>query len=457
VDVRGIAATLVPLDWRYEGRLKFQTETEVIEGADKSFIALNSGSSKDSGHIYAEGRSFEEHYEANGRLVIASSTVRAVDEYAFCYSSPTNRDASRLKVRLRGLLVDSIDTASVTRETALGMSLSDWPLQVNTEAFGRRAVLSNRRLESESDSDAIELIYEGNPFSSGERAALHDVVRFICGVRGGAWFVECFNERSARVGFKCELRGRIKLFSQHLRPINAVTQNEALAESFPTMLTEMLELRNRKAPAVSAMIHHYNDASVQTYPTSQLRDLAVAVESLFVAFTGRQSGRTPMAHVPDFGERMRPVLASFEAAFAGVADHEARSELDRIRDKIRYANLISPRQELFALLESLDIGFGKLDRDLIGGYRNGILHSGYYGDESDLDDLRENAKASNEYANLFHRAVLRKLGFSGQYRDARTRESFNLCDAPSYRDAKKKKNKSGEASGVTEAASGEKE
>lgn len=437
MDPRSIADIAVPLDWRYEGRLRFQTDEEVFEGTDKSFIAIDKGSNKDNGHLYAEGRSFKKHFEADGRLVTVDAPINAADGYAYCYSSVTNRDAFRLKIRLHELTVGSTDTAAITRETVLGMALSDRPLQVNTMAFGRPAMLSNRRFEAEWDSDAIEVTYEGNPFSSAEREALHDVLRFFCGVRGGAWFVECFDERSSRLGFQCALRGQIRLFSQQLRPIDADAQMAARGESFPNMLAAMMELCEKNAPSVRAMIHHYNDASVQTYPTSQLRDLAVAVETLFVTLTGRQSGRTPMPHVPDFGARIGRVLAAFDAAFADIEDAEGKSERHRIRDKIKDANLVSPRQELFDLLKSLVIGFGKEDRELIDSYRNGILHSGYHGDESDPDNLDENSKAAAEYANLFHRALLRKLGFTGPYRDARSFESFQLSEALRHRESKK--------------------
>jgi hypothetical protein len=66
IDLRSLAATRVLLDWRYDGRLKFETVDEVIQGDEKSFVTLNGGSSKENGNIYAEGRSFEERYDAVG-------------------------------------------------------------------------------------------------------------------------------------------------------------------------------------------------------------------------------------------------------------------------------------------------------------------------------------------------------------------------------------------------------
>ena len=149
----------------------------------------------------------------------------------------------------------------------------------------------------------------------------------------------------------------------------------------------MFKLRESNAAAVSAMIHHYNDASVQTYPTSQLRDLAVAVETSFLAFTGRRTGRTEMVNVPNFAKRLAPVLESFDAAFtdlSAVPGSEEQRQVQRIREKVKDANLQSPQQELFAMLESLDIGFDGSDRKLMSSYRNGILHSGFVGDESNL-------------------------------------------------------------------------
>lgn len=92
-----------------------------------------------------------------------------------------------------------------------------------------------------------------------------------------------------------------------------------------------------------------------------------------------------------------------------------------------------PREELFAALEPLDIGLSRTERKWIGRMRNGVLHSGHHGDESVVEDLRVNAQAANLFANVYARARLRMLGFTGHYRDAvSVTKNLALDVAPDY-------------------------
>ena len=133
-DFQCLSSTPVPLDWRYDSSLRFDTASEQIYGNNHSFVLLNGGSGEDNGLIFARDHSFEDNYQDNGRLLVETSGLRVIGEHAFCYASPHNRDTSRLKLRLNALQVDSTDSAYLTRETLLGMSLSKWPLHIRTSA-----------------------------------------------------------------------------------------------------------------------------------------------------------------------------------------------------------------------------------------------------------------------------------------------------------------------------------
>lgn len=65
--------------------------------------------------------------------------------------------------------------------------------------------------------------------------------------------------------------------------------------------------------------------------------------------------------------------------------------------------------------------------------RNVVLHTGFNGDESQEENLRLNGEAAAVFANVFARALLKRLGFAGRYVDAVSYEDrFDLATAPPY-------------------------
>jgi hypothetical protein len=171
----------------------------------------------------------------------------------------------------------------------------------------------------------------------------------------------------------------------YLHPHPHGSQVNRVVGEFPTMVEAMRELRAQRPGALPATIHHFNDGSVQTYPTSKVRNMSVALEALGIVLLGRQARTTPI--IADFGKRIAPVREAFQSAFGDLATDERQSENYKwFRRKFDRLNVAGPRQELFDTLEPLNIGLSMTERNWISKMRNGILHSGHHGDESIVAD-----------------------------------------------------------------------
>jgi hypothetical protein len=430
-----IRGQIVPAAWRYEGAVRFEGDDgTTLQGLPSSFVTLDGGGD-DNGMIYIRGRPYHTgEYAESGKLVLSDCSESATAEHTYCRFHSDDTGETQLKLILQQLNVGDYESAAITRETILGLQLWSHQASVKSSVFGRPAIVSDCASRASGPLDSVEVVYQGSPLVDGERAALYDVLRFVTGTRGASWFVEYFEGSGKRLGFACRLRGPAKLPKQCLQPINLSPWGErsALAASLPTMLDRMLVLRKANAPGVSATMHHYNDGSIQTYPTAQIRDLSVALESLLAAVKGGAAERVAMPFITDFASRIKPVLETFDDAFGDLNAGQGAAERSRIRTKIEQANMMSPRQELFEFLERLDIGFQSFEKKMIDSYRNGILHVGHKGDEAEFNTLQANSEAASTLANLFHRGLLRQLGYDGQYRNARDGRSHNLREAPKY-------------------------
>jgi hypothetical protein len=142
--------------------------------------------------------------------------------------------------------------------------------------------------------------------------------------------------------------------------------------------------------------------------------------------------QTPIIDPTDFSKRFETVMDAFGHAF-GDLEETSRQKFAWLRRKMDAINIASPREELFEALDALDIGLSAKERAWIRKMRNVVLHNGYHGDESDEAGLRINSEAAALFANVFARALLRRLGFSGRYLDAVSYEDrYALDTAPAY-------------------------
>jgi hypothetical protein len=442
--LEAIAQLRVPTAWSYRGSMTFLGDEVRIDGDACSEITIADGEGR--GTIAAPGLRRLESGGVHGDLALAVAglavRVRAFVSSGGWSASPTS--GTRTTFRVAAQEIDALANGTsgcYSRETVLGMRLHphdkpNWQVRFATQIFGRRALVAGYATrDPATEIDAVQVAYEGGLFAEDERHALYDVLRFLTVVRGGSFFREVFDVDASRLGFRffgyeTRLRDGRRPVNLHAHPNGS--QVERVAHEFPTMVEAMRKLRAQSPRGLPATIHHYNDGSIQTYPTSKVRDMSVALEALGVVLLGRQA--RPAAIIEDFEQRIVPVHDAFEAAFGDLAtDCRLREKYDWLRRKFERLNVASPREELFAALEPLDIGITPTERRWIGKMRNGVLHSGHHGDESVIEDLRVNAQAADLFANVYARALLRMLGFTGQYRDAVSgTTNLALNAAPDY-------------------------
>lgn len=440
--LKKIARMRVPTNWSYLGSMTFFGEDLRIDGNGESSVAIVDGRGMGTlvvaGIVHLDGG-------AHGVVTLAMDG-HTVHIPAFIHETGSSTSRAEGSRTTFGLSVQEIDASTsdarayFARETILGMRLDPHDTttlytKLETRLFGRRTMVASCATNATSkETDAVQVVYEGVSLPGDERDALFDVLRFLTAVRGGSFLHETFDRDGAPLGFRfhghgtCLRDGRGPVA---LHPVWRGSETERVAREFPSLVEAMRQLRARSRLAVAATIHHYNDGSVQSYPTSKLRDMSVALEALGVVLLGRQAARTSI--ISDFDERIVPVREAFDAAFGDLALDDGRRETyDWVNRKFENLNIAGPREELFAALDALDIGLSPTERSWIRKMRNGILHSGHHGDESIVEDLRVNAEAAEMFANVYARAMLRMLGFTGRYRDAVSGESLPLDAAPEY-------------------------
>jgi hypothetical protein len=153
----------------------------------------------------------------------------------------------------------------------------------------------------------------------------------------------------------------------------------------------------------------------------------VAVEALVGAIRGTQP-KTVLWLESGFEARIKNVLNEFDACFNDVASSTSQI----IRKKIEESNRTSPREDVRRFLSSSGINLAAEEEAVLRSYRNGVLHTGHKGDESDFATLQCNGEAASALANIFNRTTLKTLGYPGSYREAETFTSLPLDQAPSY-------------------------
>jgi hypothetical protein len=421
--------TFVGADVRIDGNE--ESSVAIIDGHGTGTLVVH-GIERLDGGVHGDVT-----FAADGRTV----SIPAFVHEAGSSTSSAGGSRTTFSVSIQAIDVPALDApVHFARDTILAMRLDPhdtpmWYTKFETRVFGRRALIASYTTSAEAtEADAIQVIYEGASLPDDKRNALFDVLRVLTAVRGGSFFRETFDRDGSPLGFRFHYHGSCLRDGRGpvvLHPVWRGSETKRVAREFPLMVEAMRKLRARSPLAIAATIHHYNDGSVQSYPTSKLRDMSVALEALGVVLLGRQAARTSI--IDDFDQRIVPVREAFEAAFGDLAgDDHRRKSYDWLSRKFDSLNVAGPREELFAALGALDIGVSRTERSWIRKMRNGILHTGHHGDESIVEDLRVNAQAADLFANVYARAMLRMLGFTGLYRDAVSYETLPLNTAPEY-------------------------
>ncbi len=439
-----IARLPVPTNWKYRGSMNLTVGGKSQKTSAESGVAV----------VGSEGRGtlsfpyilrFECGATEGEVSFFADGTETTIDAFIVPTGESSSRDGTQTTTFR--VIANTIQTVRNTnrdgalhRITVLGMRFHQhenrtWSVRMETTIFDRPTLITGYVTGAHDDDvDAAQVIYEGKRFDDVERDALLDVLRFLTATRGGAFFLEDFDTDLARLGFRfeghggCLKDGRTPVgFGRH----PAFSEADVVARDLPTMVAEMRRLRERSPAGVAATIHHYNDGSVQTYPTSKVRDMSVALEALGFVLLGRPAERTPI--IPDYNTRAVNLRTAFDAAFADLANNpEWEERYAWLRRKFDSLNVAGPREEIFDVLDSLGIALSKTERIWISKMRNGILHNGHHGNESVIEDLQINAQAADLFANVYVRSMLRLLKYSGPYRDFVSNERFALNAAPRY-------------------------
>jgi hypothetical protein len=341
-------------------------------------------------------------------------------------------------------------TPCITREAILGLTLGsndpEWnSIRFQTTVFGRRVLVcgySTHGISAEIDS--TQIIYEGTPLPTNKRLALHDLLRFLGGAKGNSTFCEIFDARGKRL--KLKFRGRGSASSEHaIKPVDlrylsnrpAITQ---LANDFAVLADGMLTLRRANSVRLAAVMHHYNEGAVSTYPTSRLRNLSVAVEALAGLILNRSPKPSFIIKNKVFCRLIKRVDAEFLAEFnvSAISTHVSPpwTPVDAVKElqkRIVSVNRQGPGVEIIRTLDDLGIRVRPIESKVFREYRNRVLHDGHRGDENLMRILDQNRRAAAIMANLFNRSMLRLLGYRGTYFDAySSRKSLPLNQIPRY-------------------------
>ena len=372
--------------------MTFVSGGETIIGDSRSSIAIENGVA--SGTLVVPGYAPQLLENGSyGSLQLASATIQR----AYCRMASLGLDATEFALRIDDITAGDIQApAQATRELFLGMVLGTTVLALSprivTQIFGRPAIIeSYSSLDGLGLVDSVQVVYTGSRLTTEESFALIDLLRFLTGSRGNSWLTETFDAEGKRLGFSYRNRGATS--QQHaLHPLDfrPGPQNDTVSVSFPAMLNRMLEMNEANRSGMAATLHHYNDAAIQRFPVSRLRDLIVALEALCAA-------------------QVHDVESS----------PTSRRGLPRI----------------FAFLAEIGIDLTAVEKTTLKRYRDAILHTGHYGDDTDIIVHRQNIRVAGLFANTYNRAFLRLLGFPGEYLDAISlSEVYELADAPSFKD-----------------------
>lgn len=432
----------VPITWAYTGPMSFQSRHHTISGSSSCCIDLNKGLAR--GTLWQPSvRDEVVEKGLDGTVILPHGLAR----HSYVSVGGLNRQRY-FNVIIQELNVDLLSgRPHITRETILGLTLADDPewnsVRFQTVAFGRKMLICGYATRGRSaETDSTQIVYHGAPLSGNKRFAIHDLLRFLGGTRGNSTFCEIFDARGRRI--RLTFRGRgVASPQQGIRPVDLqyVSSRPALAQianDFGAMAEQMLDLRRKNSVRLAAVMHHYNEGAVSTYPTSRLRNLSVAVEALAGLLLNRSPKPSFIINNTVFCGLIKPVDATFLAEFplSKISPFVSPSwtptdALKELRKRIISINRQGPSIEVIRTLNDLGVHVKPIENKTLKECRNRVLHDGHRGDETLMRTLDQNRRAAAIIANLFNRSMLRLLRYQGNYLDAYSRrKSLPLNQIP---------------------------
>ncbi len=288
------------------------------------------------------------------------------------------------------------------------------------EAFGRKARLYN---PSVADGKATAIVYEGDRFDQAQTLALRGLMNFLLGKRLRHVSTESLADARLlafeyhEVGEATE-RGLPALAIEH--QARATT---FLADNFGPMLDKFYALRQGVPMKLDATFHHYYEGANSNYPTSRILTFAVAIDAL-AALWWKQRTRPGVIGRDVFSDDVLPVIrTAMRAALAAVGISGPRA--NQLVARLDGMNESSSSKRQAAFWRHVNIVLTEEERAVLRT-RHSVVHEGHVGDDVDEATLLLNDRRSRILANLFNRAMLRLLGWSGPYRDALSGEEREL-------------------------------
>jgi hypothetical protein len=316
-------------------------------------------------------------------------------------------------------------SVTATRETFRGLTLKGFSHRIIPEypngmdlvtarnayavmVFGRDARIV------QSAADHVSLVHDGSPFAPDEVGLILSLIQYLCGNRGGHVSTETFG-KIGRLTFT--FHERASATSQGVAPVKIdhwTPTPEIVARDFESMLTRMRSLQSKSAQKLDAAFHHYFEGVASSYPVTRILMLAVAIDTLVALEIGNQR----QAHILNqeiFNKLLPSIRAAVDEAIA--RENVAEADAQKIRNKLAGLNNAGAAQRQRDFWSALAIDLTKEEVHVLER-RHEVVHEGHVGSERTPKGLWGNYRRSAILANLFNRAMLKLLGWTGPYLDA---------------------------------------
>jgi hypothetical protein len=276
------------------------------------------------------------------------------------------------------------------------------------EIFGRDARIV------QSAANHVSIIHEGPPLLPDEIGDVLCLLQYFCGNRGEHISTETFMD-TGRLSFDYHERGTSTERGVPPLRIDPWTKTpELIAREFSKMLACLGTLRLKAPVKLNAAFHHYFEGANSSYPVSRILMLAVAIDTLVALQTGNQRQARIISN-DVFQRILKPIHAATLSALQseGIIDPDAT----KILNKLNGLNNASARQRQVDFWADLGIVLTEEEIEVLET-RHEVVHEGHVGSERTSEALWDNYRRSGVLANLFNRAMLTLLGWSGLYLDA---------------------------------------
>ncbi len=282
----------------------------------------------------------------------------------------------------------------------------------------------------------VGIVHDGPPLDENKRVALIALVSYLAGNRAEHVSTELFG-KDERLSFEFHARGGATKRGQPPLVIDPWHDATTLAVGahFGNMLQSIHNLYRAKPMKLEAALHHYFEGANSDYPTSRILMFAVAIDTLVALRIGTDRD-VPIIDRETYARLTGPLRRTFDLALRTGVPEDAKRKLLARFDNLNNASATQRQRDFW---RSLAITLTREEERILAS-RHEVSHEGHVGDERTRDSLIANQYKSDVLCNLFNRAFLTMLGWTGKYRDAtsRTRDELPLAESPLNRRAKRR-------------------